>query len=113
MIHSDLQSGTGTGTGGLSLGFRFGTPALSCADAGVDHVHVFVTDIDDAVVPGSDQTVPCASLPVAVAGMSGGTYFVNAEGLSASVRAYWTQVYGVTVGPGATGHYTVDLPQSP
>jgi hypothetical protein len=108
-IHTDLQT-AGSGDGALQADFTFGSPALHCADAGLDHVHVFVTDGNDTVVPGSDRTVPCAGLPMTFPGLVAGTYYVNVEGISAGTSIYWEQVYDVTVGAGSTARYTVGVP---
>jgi hypothetical protein len=112
-IHVDLLPGAsaGTGTGDAILTFRFGAGALDCADAGVDHVTAFVTDIGDKVVV-AEQVVPCGQA-MTLPGLPGGAYFVNAEGLTAGNATYRAVTYAIVIGAGGKASYVVNLPQAP
>jgi len=72
-------------TGSLQLDWSFlypsDSPTLDCAYAGVDYVHIGITDRYGALV--FDESVRCIDGPAVIDYFDPGTYFVDLDGLGA------------------------------
>jgi hypothetical protein len=109
-VHVDLQPSAATaGTGSLALDFAFSQAEVDCASAGLDRVHLFLTDGNDGLVAGSEVTASCGDLPITLPSVaSAGSYNLEVEGLMADGTAlYTTELYNLTVTPAATSAYRI------
>jgi hypothetical protein len=113
VVLADMQpSAATTGMGSLALDFAFSQAQVDCAGAGLDRVHLFLTDGKDALVAGSDVTASCAELPITLPSVaSAGTYNLNVQGLlSDGTPLYEAELVNLTVTPPATSRYRVVIP---
>jgi hypothetical protein len=96
-IHVDLQNTwSDTGNGTVTADFRFGPRGDTCKTLGLDHVHVFASDFDDKLVPGSEKTVACKDLPLTLT-LPAGSHDINVEGLRGTYREYLDEFVNVAV----------------
>jgi hypothetical protein len=110
VVHADLESpGDGGSTGSLSFALTFGGSA--CGDGGVTTAQTFLTDGDNNQISGSNVSTSCGDLPVTYTGLQApAIYFLNAQASGGGQTTYALLQYAVTVSPGATSTYAVDVP---
>ncbi len=115
-LHVDLPlTGATTTTGALAIDWTFG--GNSCGAAGLDHIHVFLTDsagnvVTDASGGTTDQTVLCSAAGAGVTypNLNPGTYWLDVQGLASGAVAYDLVNYQVAILAGGQDTETLDVP---
>jgi len=107
-VYVDLQKQpAASGPGSVAFDFAWGNAAVDCGTAGIDRVHLYLSDHADKLVPGTELTVQCADFPAMLTNIAPGTYNVNAEAFTGSAQSYACELRNITVAPGVLSQYVV------